>query len=505
MKTLWKKHKFIVIAVPLAVIVTVVLILAVRQMQTRAEVRNNIEAGNRYLEELDYERAIASYQQALDIDPKNVEANLGLAEAYDSNQMYAYAEAVYKDMLEYDDGQADAYVKLAELYIRLEQLEEARELLDTAVGKVESEEVTVLHEITRPEPPAVSHDQGAYTDRIRVELIPAEESHTVYYTLDGTEPTVESPVYTEPLILRNGVTVIKTISTNSTGYSSDIAAYEYDIQIEDVLVTLEEPAIERIIRDRLGIPYGEPVYNDDIEQITQIYIVGNQVQTGENIHSVYLEEEQYSVDGRTYSLYGEGEIATLNDLRYMPFLEKVAVEYQPGLDIGALAECGKVTELSLVGDGLENGALDVIGRMSQLTRLNLGWNRISDISALAGLSNLTVLSVWGNEIRSIEPAAGLTGLVYFDFSDNQVSDIQAVSGLTGLEQLWMYRNQVSDIGPLTSLGSLQVLMLRDNPVGNPEAVRSIYPHLTRIDEDLLNLGGDGGGDTPDDTAGSENL
>lgn len=489
MKTLWKKHKFIVLAVPLAVIVAVVILFAVRQMQSRAEVRNNIEAGNRYLEELDYERAIASYQQALEIDPKNVEANLGLAEAYDSNQMPGYAEAVYQAMLDRDDTQTDAYVKLAELYMRLDRLEEARELLDTAADKVEDEEITVLRTITRPEPPSVSHEEGAYEERIRVELTPAEATHTIYYTLDGTEPTAESPVYTEPLILRNGETTIRAIAMNSMGYSSDIAVYTFDIQIEDVLVTLEEPVIERIIRNKLQLSYDEPIYNDDIEQITEIYIVGNQVQAGENASSVFLEEDQYSVDGRSYRpSYDRGEIATLNDLRYMPFLERVAVAYQPQLDVSGLAACGSVRELSLVGDGLGNSDLGVLGRMSQLTKLNLGWNSISDISSLSGLSNLTVLSLWGNEISSIQPIGGLTQLVYLDFSDNQVSDIQAVAGLVNLQQLWMYHNQISDIGAVSGLGALQVLMVRDNPIGNPDAVRSVYPHLTRIDVDLLNLG-----------------
>ncbi len=489
MKTLWKKHKFIVLAVPLAVIVAVVILFAVRQMQSRAEVRNNIEAGNRYLEELDYERAIASYQQALEIDPKNVEANLGLAEAYDSNQMPGYAEAVYQAMLDRDDTQTDAYVKLAELYMRLDRLEEARELLDTAADKVDDEEIIVLRTITRPEPPSVSHEEGAYEERIRVALTPAEETHTIYYTLDGTEPTAESLVYTEPLILRNGETTIRAIAMNSMGYSSDIAAYVFDIRIEDVLVTLEEPVIERIIRNKLQLPYNEPIYNDDIEQITELYIVGNQVQAGENVFSVFLEEDQYSVDGRSYKPpYERGEIATLNDLRYMPFLERVAVAYQPQLDISGLAACGGVRELSLVGDGLGNSDLGVVGRMSQLTKLNLGWNGISDISSLSGLSNLTVLSLWGNEISSIQPAGGLTQLVYLDFSDNQVNDIQAVSGLVKLQQLWMYHNQVSDIGAVSGLEALQVLMVRDNPIGNPDAVRSVYPHLTRIDVDLLNLG-----------------
>ena len=88
------------LSVLLAVMLAVVLTAAFRQMNHRAEFRSSVEAGNRYLSELDHDRAIASYRQALDIDPKNVEANLKLAEAYDANQMYAYAEAVYKGMLE---------------------------------------------------------------------------------------------------------------------------------------------------------------------------------------------------------------------------------------------------------------------------------------------------------------------------------------------------------------------------------------------------------------------
>lgn len=488
MKKFWKNHKFIVLAIPLAVIVAVIIMFAVRQMQTRAEVRNNIEAGNRYLEELNYERAIVYYQQALDIDPKNVQANLGLAEAYDGNQMFAYAEAVYKDMLENDDAQADAYLKLAELYMRLDRLQEARELLDVAVDKVEDEEIIVLHEIARPQPPSVSHEAGAYEERIRVELIPAEETHTIYYTLDGTEPTAESPVYTEPLILRNGVTGIKTMSVNSMGYGSDIATYEFDIRIQDVLVTLEEPVMERIIRNKLQMSYDEPIYNDDIEQITEIYIVGSQVQEADDVRSVFLEEDQYSVDGWVYVPYERGDIATLNDLRHMPFLERVVVAYQPELDVSGLSACGTVKELSLVGDGLQDADLKTLGGMTGLEKLNLGWNGIKDISSLSGLTNLKVLSLWGNDIESIQPAGELAQLVYLDFSDNRVEDISGLSGLSGLRQLWMYSNQVTDISAVSGLKELQVLMVRDNPIGNPEAVRGIYPHLTRIDTDLLKLG-----------------
>ena len=490
MKKLWRKHKLLVLGVPCAVAVVVAAFIGYLQYQKSVEVKACIAAGNRYLSELDYEQAIASYRQALDVDEKNKEANLGLAEAYDSNNMFTYAEAVYRNMLEIDDLQADVYEKLADIYMRQQKLDEAKDLLEEAVEKVDDEVIEQLYYVTRPEPPSVNHTSGEYKERIRVELIPSEDKQTIYYTIDGTEPTSESAVYETPLILRNGETTIKAMVINATGYQSDIAVYEYDIDIQDILVELEEPLIEQIIRNKLQIPYGEPIYNDDIEQITEIYIVGTSVGDSADTHNVFLEENAYSVDGYGYSLYAEGQISTLNDLRYMPFLDRVVAVYQPGLDIGALAECSSVTELSLVGDNLTAQDLEALKDLTGLVKLNLGWNNIREISSLSGLLNLTSLGIWGNQISDISAVSGLVNLEYLDFSDNRVSDMTPVAGLTTLKQLWMYNNNIKDISSLAGLENLQVLMLRDNPIENPEAVRSVYPHLTRIDVDLLNLGGD---------------
>lgn len=488
MKKIFRKRNYVLWAILTAVILIVVIAVACRQVARSNEVRSSIEMGEFYLSELDYERAIVSYQMALDIDAQNTEASLGLAEVYEEQQMYAYAEAVYRNMLENDGAQAEAYERLAALYIQQGKLEEAKALLEQAVDRTDSEALARLYQDTRTAMPEASHAAGAYRERIRVELLSAEDTHTIYYTLDGTEPGLESRVYEEPIILKNGVTTVKAISVNALGYQSDIASYEYDIKIRSVEVTLAEPVIERLIRDKLEIPYNEPIYNDDIAQITQIYIVGDRIQSGNDNHSVYLEEKQYSADGNVYGIYGQGVITSLNDLRHMPFLEKVAVEYQTELDISALADCTEVTELSLVGDGLDSRDVEVLHDMPQLTRLSLGWNSITDLSALSGLTELTSLGVWGNRISSIQPAAELKQLTYFDFSDNLVEDISTLSEMTQLQQLWMYHNQVTDISSVTGLDELRVLMLRDNPIGNPEVVRSIYPHLNRLDVDLLQLG-----------------
>ena len=47
-----------------------------------ASLSEQLELGQRYLEELDYESAIVAFQKAIEIDPKAMDAYVGLAEAH---------------------------------------------------------------------------------------------------------------------------------------------------------------------------------------------------------------------------------------------------------------------------------------------------------------------------------------------------------------------------------------------------------------------------------------
>ena len=489
MSTFWKKHKLLVIGLP-CVLLAAGIAFGVFRFKLHLDVKAAMDAGDHYLKDLDYEQAIASYQQVLEIDENNKEGNRKLAEAYDANQMPDYAEAIYRKMISADSTDPEYYEKLAELYMRQDQLEEAKALLEEARQNAPSQTIDELYYVTRPDVPVADHEQGDYTDRIAVTLTSSEPGELIYYTLDGKEPDTTSAIYEKPIILANGKTTLKAMVMNASGYQSDIAVYEYDIQIRDILVELKEPLIEQIIRERLQIPDSQPIYNDDIEQITELYIVGENIGSGEDSSRIYFKEDSYTVDGTEYSVYGNGQIATLDDLVYMPFLETVVAVYQPGLDIRALAQCQSIVNLSLAGDELTNSDLSVIAGMENLKKCNLGWNSIENLTALSGMTNLTSLGLWNNHIKDIGALSGLTTLEYLDFSVNEVTDLNPVSGLTALKQLWFYDNQVKDISPLKNLSALSVLMLRNNPIENPEEIKSIYPHLTKLDVDLLNLGGD---------------
>lgn len=56
-------------------------------------------------------------------------------------------------------------------------------------------------------PPAFSIAPGTYTSLQKLEL--SGDYQRIYYTLDGTDPTLESSVYTEPVELNEGIYLYK--------------------------------------------------------------------------------------------------------------------------------------------------------------------------------------------------------------------------------------------------------------------------------------------------------
>lgn len=80
-----KEHKKILIAIMVAVIAvvaTVVIGIVASRGGDSAKLQKLLDAGQKYLTEMNYEQAIAVYKEAIALEPKNVDAYLGMAEAY---------------------------------------------------------------------------------------------------------------------------------------------------------------------------------------------------------------------------------------------------------------------------------------------------------------------------------------------------------------------------------------------------------------------------------------
>lgn len=454
---------------------------------TASPLQEALQLGEKYLEEMDYENAVVAFTEATAIDPSSKEAYLGLAQAHTGAREYDEAEAAYRQLLELDASNAEGYRELAELYIRLEKLEEAKQLLEAAVNATDDENIQNLYNETMPKAPTFSLQEGSYSQRQEVAIATEKDTQVVYYTTDGTEPTQDSQVYQEPIILKNGRTTLKAIAVSSRGYQSETASAAYRIDVERTEIVFEDRMIESAVREALGVGYGT-LYNEDVEQVTELNIVGYSVYRPGM--SALFTEDSYSVQtgGWGYNSSSLGRLETLDDLKYMPFLRRLHIAFQEEVDITGVAAAKRLEELSLIHVGVQD--LEPVAGLTNLQKLCVGWNEISDISPVANLSALTSLGIWNNRVTDISAVQNLKALTYLDFSGNRVQDISAVAGLNSLSSLWMYSNRVSDFTSLEGLTELKVLMIRDNPIADKASLQKVFPRLGRTDVDVIDRGGD---------------
>lgn len=99
---------------------------------------------------------------------------------------------------------------------------------------------------------------------------------------------------------------------------------------------------------------------------------------------------------------------------------------------------------------------------TDLVYLDLGHNKLRDLSFLEGLTKLRVLIVANNKISDITPIAKLTDLEYLEIFMNYVTDLSPLSGLTKLEYLNCCRNSFTDITPLFGMTQLKRLWIANN-------------------------------------------
>ena len=102
--------------------------------------------------------------------------------------------------------------------------------------------------------------------------------------------------------------------------------------------------------------------------------------------------------------------------------------------------------------------LSPLAGLINLRELRLDHNfQPSDLSPLAGLINLEVLDFTFN-VSDLSPLAGLINLEYLHFTDTNVSDFSPLAGLINLESLGFSRTpSISDISPLAGLVNLKFI------------------------------------------------
>ena len=150
------------------------------------------------------------------------------------------------------------------------------------------------------------------------------------------------------------------------------------------------------------------------------------------------------------------------------------------LPAAAPFDAGWRRSLSLAGAGLTDEGLAILDLPSNLRRLNLSGNALTDLWPVAGLWELESLDLSDNSVVDLAPLAGLTSLRRLDLAGNRIDDLGPLAGLPALEVLLLDGNRVVDAGALTHFGRLANLGLSHNHVAELEPLSDLWS-LRRLD------------------------
>ena len=159
---------------------------------------------------------------------KGIEVDNG-ASAYSTMTIQANGKIgfIYEDDYDTSAASGDA-ANIVYVPLTVEQITGGAYTLET-----EEEEKVVV------ETPAISPNDGTYTETASVTISCATSGATIHYTLDGTTPTTSSTVYTGAITLTQSATV-KAIAVKSGCTNSEVASAAFTIKAREVVAT---PAI----------------------------------------------------------------------------------------------------------------------------------------------------------------------------------------------------------------------------------------------------------------------
>ena len=177
---------------------------------------------------VDYEQAIIHYKKAMEIEPKDVTARMKLVDVYFEIEKDEKAVALLQETIKVDPSAYDAYKKLLSYYEMNKDLNSILSLRET----VTNSKVEKLFEDYMVSNPSINVKGGTYNNLIKI-AISANINYSIYYTLDGSDPTVSGIKYTSYIQLdKKGTYNLKVVCMNKKGVYSDVVTEKYTITID---------------------------------------------------------------------------------------------------------------------------------------------------------------------------------------------------------------------------------------------------------------------------------
>jgi predicted Ser/Thr protein kinase len=225
-------------------------------------------------------------------------------------------------------------------------------------------------------------------------------------------------------------------------------------------VRFSEPLIEQAVRAELGKDETEPITQNELLAVNEIHIFGNEVFASDKAFSEGL--------GGPLANTPRGTLANLDDLKLLPNLQVLHINYQTLTDISALTELKYLTEINLRHTFVED--ISALAGIRHLRSVNLFDTRISDAAALSSCPELNMLDVGGTLVISLDALPESSTLESLSLAKLPLASIDGIERFGQLKSLSLHNTGLSDLSPLKRIPGLVALSIDESMRGAAEAL-----------------------------------
>lgn len=286
------------------VIGAVILLKGVNDKDSKDSFTSRYNLGYDYYTAKDYSDALIEFSAAKKLtqsNEDNIKVNKSLLATYEKiGDNDTNIIEILKELIELDSDESIYYEELAAIYDKNDMIEE----LDSFVGSITDVSIASKLSNYSVSKPQFSQDEGIFDTYISIKLTLTGKG-TIYYTIDGSEPSVSSEKYAEEIKLASpGTFTIKAFAVSEKGVSSKIVTKNYEINptsIEGPVVTPVSGEYKALTTITVTVPDGMKCYYTYAEKAVvptttdQLYTEPVPMLRGKYIFSAIL----VSGDGKT--------------------------------------------------------------------------------------------------------------------------------------------------------------------------------------------------------------
>ena len=372
------------------------------------------------------------YDAAYNFSGHDENVAIELANQYKQSGNYTKAEVTLTKAIR-NNPTPELYTALCKTYVEQDKLLDAVQLMENLPeGGIR----TALY-AQRPAAPTADQNTGYHSQYIDVKL-ESRGSKYLFYSLDGTYPSIAGAHYTGKISLPAGETTLCAIAVGEDGLVSPVSTLSYTITGVIEEVTFTDPAMEKALRNLIGADEDDTVYTDQLWAVTEFTAP-------------------------------EG-VKTYADLSLLPRLTSLTLQDVTVDTLEHLRSLEKLVVLDLSGSRFPVEDLEFLSTLPSLSTLNLSRCGLSTLEGLENAKNLTCLILANNTVRNLTPLSQLTSLSELDLQHNAVTDLSALSGLEHLSKLNVSYNALKTLSPIGSCVRLKHLEAENNQIANLSGV-----------------------------------